>query len=116
MSGTLEIADGVCWLPPGWVFDNVLESIARAVETSDPKLAARLRDVQTTTGGGFLSIRELSLDQLRTIAHGLESTLHNAVRAGPERFHDQAFFEAYIEQTRSLSSMLNSAIYQRPTE
>jgi len=40
MAGTLEISDDLCWMPAGWVYDNVLERIAFTLKDKDAALAS----------------------------------------------------------------------------
>jgi hypothetical protein len=39
MAGTLEITDEYCWMPAGWLFDNVLDRIAAEIESQSSSRA-----------------------------------------------------------------------------
>lgn len=72
MAGTLEVTDELCWMPAGWVFDAVLERIARVLHPQDPELAAWLLAARTEAGGGYLDLRDLEGERWTRLCHAAE--------------------------------------------
>ena len=53
MAGTLEVTEDLCWMPAGWVFDNVLDRIAEVLYPQDTALTELL--LAGVTHGGWRS-------------------------------------------------------------
>jgi hypothetical protein len=113
MAGTLEVTHALCWMPAGWVFDNVLENVALFVGSTNPSLASRLFEARTTMGRGYLDLRNASAEELATVLGGVDSYLESAQEAGAGAFHDAAFFSGFVQQLQCLRTMLETALEER---
>jgi hypothetical protein len=109
MAGTLVITDSVCWLAPGWIFDNVLDRVATILDSTNKSLAELLRSARTTESVGYLDIRNASKSDIVALADATNKALEGAIRDGRNAFHDPRFYSGFLRQFQDLQQMLSSA-------
>jgi hypothetical protein len=108
MAGTLEIRDDVVWMPAGWLFDNVLELIARELEVRDPALASVLLKARTSEGTGYLDLRKLAREQFQTLTHAAIAAYDHAIAEGATAFALPSFFATFLKHFEQLKNQLES--------
>jgi hypothetical protein len=108
VAGTLDVNETNCWMPAGWVFDAVLESVAVELESSDPAFAKQWIRASTEGGTGYLDLRPVERGRFELAVAAVERVLAKAEEEGPERFAQPEFFGGFIKQLKSLNAMLNS--------
>jgi hypothetical protein len=106
MAGTLIVNEGSIWMPPGWIFDNVLSDLAAELQQRLPALAARLLDGRTDRSVGYLDCASLDPAALRELLHAAERVLDRTLTAGAGSFHDPSGFPGYVRNVRDLVALL----------
>jgi hypothetical protein len=113
MAGTLDISENCCWMPAGWIYDNVLEQIASFIANEDNALANSLLAARTAGGTGYLDLRCCSRRELETIVRGAQNCLDSTRKQGGKAFYDSRFYPGFINQLESLLAMLSDALDDR---
>jgi hypothetical protein len=113
MAGTLEITDEYCWMPAGWLFDNVLDRIAAEVESQSSATAEKLHNARTDVSGGYLDLRSAPTPELELITKSAETALMAVEKAGADSFYDPSSYPGFIQQFQSLNQMLRNALNER---
>jgi len=106
MAGTLEISDDLCWMPAGWLYDNVLERLASKVKDKDASLASLLLQSRTNENGGYCDLRGCGPDRLLMLIQAADDAYAQVEHNGPSSFHDPSSYPGFLEQFRSLREML----------
>jgi len=106
MAGTLIINPSADWLPAGWLFDEVLESIASEVASTQLDLARSLRAARTDAGSGYIDMTGWSAARMAAVVDAATSHLSHTESAGSQAFHDPEFFPGYLAQVDDLISKL----------
>jgi hypothetical protein len=101
MAGTLIINDRTDWLPPGWLFDSVLDGLAAELPPTS-RLAVSLRVARTEGGSGFLDLREWSGGDVSTLLGAARRLRERRAAEGPGGFHDPRGFRPYLQQLEQL--------------
>ncbi len=108
MAGTLEITDDTVWMPAGWVFDGVLERIARHVKGRDPSLTDELLKGRVEGGVGYLDLRRLSEAQFRAVVDAATMSLQELVSHGPSSFVKPSFYVGFLKHLAELTGLLQT--------
>src|SRR2546423_5269671 len=98
MAGTLEISDDLCWMPAGWVYDNVLERIAFTLKDKDAALASLLLQSRIDENGGYCDLRECCANRFLLLVQAADDAYAQVEREGPTPFHDPSFYPGFLEQ------------------
>ena len=106
MAGTLIVNEGSIWMPPGWIFDNVLADLAAELQQRLPALAARLLDGRTDRSVGYFEGTSLDQAALRELLQAAERVLDGTLAAGARSFHDPSGFPGYVRHVRDLIALL----------
>jgi len=106
MAGTLIVNEQATWLPPGWIFDDVLGEVALELQSTEPALAARILDARTDRSVGYLDCTSLGPAALRHLLQGTERVLEKRLLAGPDNFHQPSAFTGYVRSLRDLVALL----------
>lgn len=110
MAGTLEIADNLCWMPAGWVFNAVLHRLAQKLKGMESQLAERLEGGTDSPFGGYLDFRDADQTTFSSLTQAAAGVLADVQEAGPDALADPTYFGAFVEQLRQLISMLNARL------
>jgi hypothetical protein len=113
MAGTFDITETLCWMPAGWVYDNVLEGMASVLSADDAGLADRLLNLRTEINGGFLDLRADDAAILATLIQAADEAYQNFERRGAASFYNPSFYPGFREQFRQLREMLRKAQRER---
>jgi hypothetical protein len=111
MAGTLEIRDDLCWMPAGWVFDNLLERAAQA----EPELKEALLGALTEGGAGYLDMRGWSPTRVRRLKSAVRQVRDEVERGGAGAFANPQFFPGFLRQVDELLDLLTQALGERVT-
>jgi hypothetical protein len=106
MAGTFEITDSLCWMPAGWIYDNILKSMADVLGREGP-LGSLLLDSLTTANGGYRDARNLSADDLTLLCDAAKTLASQVKCAGPLSFAIPDGFRAYVRDLDELVQMLS---------
>ena len=109
MAGALEISDTACWMPAGWVYDNILEAVAAELQKSNSEFASQLRSFQTDKGG-YGDLRSSSEKEIRSFARAAKLVLAAKRASGSEAFFKPDFFPGFVTQFEELIAMLEADI------
>ena len=109
MAGTLEVTENLCWMPAGWVFDNVLERIAELLHPQNAALAELLLAARTDANGGYLDLRDVSLETLGLLVETANIAYGCLARAGVQECTSQEFYAGLLTQFQALCEMLRTA-------
>ncbi|MFO0931754.1 MAG: hypothetical protein U1E39_03490 [Planctomycetota bacterium] len=91
---------GNAWATPGWVFDNVLEDIARHVGPRDPELSHAIQEA--IEGVQYLDASQWSSGRLLLLLEGARISRQQRLRAGPSAFQKPEFFPGFMTQVEQL--------------
>jgi hypothetical protein len=106
MAGTLIVNERSIWMPPGWVFDNVLSDLAAELQQRVPALTARLLDGRTDRSVGYFDCVSLDSPTLRELLHAAEHVLDRTLAAGSGSFHEPSAFPGFVRHVRDLIALL----------
>ena len=109
MAGTLEVTEDLCWMPSGWVFDNVLERIADVLYPQDSALAELLLASRTDANGGYLDLRGVNLETLGLLLETANIAYGCLARAGVQGGASPEFYAGLLTQFQDLCNMLRTA-------
>jgi hypothetical protein len=109
VAGTLEITDELCWMPAGWVYDNVLERLAMVLKASSPSLSTTLLQSRTHENGGYLDLRGCGTHHLSSLVQAADQAYAQVENEGANSFDDPAFYPGFMEQFQQLREMLRGA-------
>lgn len=115
MAGTLIINDRSDWLPPGWLFDSVLDGLAIELPPAS-RLIGNLRNARSEGGSGFLDLRAWSRSDVASILQAARRLRERRAAEGPASFHDPRGFRPYLQQLDSLIDGLASDPRARVTQ
>lgn len=107
MSGTLELTEQLCWMPPGWIFDRVLEQMSKHVSGDRQQ---RLLSSLTDMNGGYLDMREVPIAEVSKAFDAIAKILASTRVSGPSAMHEPSFYDGYVEQLEILESMFRQRI------
>jgi hypothetical protein len=102
-------------MPPGWIFDNVLERLAAGLQADWPLLADKLLEGRTEENGGYLDFREMRTEELAALERSVARVYDNFKSEGASSFTDPTFFEGYMAQLLSFRKMLATRLRERVT-
>ena len=108
MSGTLIVNANSAWMPAGWVFDLVLDTLAEDLDRVQPDLARKLRHAKTDVSVGFLDLAGLEAKTLSTLHEAVERAHGEFQRRGAASFHNPAFFPGFMAKLEELQQWLSS--------
>lgn len=108
MAGTLEISDELCWMPAGWVYDNVLERMASFLKDKDASLAAILLQSRTEENGGYCDLRMSDASRFLKLVQAADDAYAQIESEGASSFHDPASYPGFVDQFRKLREMLHA--------
>ncbi len=109
MAGTLEVTEDLCWMPAGWVFDNVLERIAEVLSPQDAALAELLLASRTDANGGYLDLRDVNLETLSLLLETANIAYDRLARADVQECTSPEFYAGLLTQFHDLCDMLRMA-------
>jgi hypothetical protein len=107
MAGTLEITEDLCWMPAGWVVDTVLERMARVLQTKDPTLAEMLLAARTDASGGYLDLRDMTLETLGMLLDAAHVAYSHLEHEGAAGFEAPEFYAGLLTQFQHLLKILH---------
>ena len=105
MAGTLIVNENDDWLPPGWLFDNVLRRISTELPDDEEVLRDILRQADTARTS-YADLRELAPDSFRLLVKIADRAYDAVASDGPSAFHDPSAFPGYIRWFDDLRSKL----------
>jgi hypothetical protein len=108
MAGTLIVSAQAVWMPAGWAFDLVLETLADDVEAANAALARRLRDARTEVSVGFLDLSDLDAGTLAMLHQAVGRAHQRFQRQGPSSFHNPDFFPGFMAKLEELQRTIGS--------
>jgi hypothetical protein len=76
VSGTLKISDYGTWMPPSWIYDDVITALADAVGPVEAALSADLRAGTTDRGVGFADLRDASEPAFEALLEAVDQLMH----------------------------------------
>jgi hypothetical protein len=109
MAGTLEVTEELCWMPAGWVFDNVLDRIAEVLHPQNAALAELLLAARTGANGGYLDLRDVNLETLGLLLETANIAYGCLARACAQEYASQEFYRGLLIQFQELCEMLRTA-------
>ncbi len=117
MSGVICVNDGNTWIPPGWIYDGVLERIAAEIRDTHPALSEQLTMATTSESVGYLDLTAVEADALAVIEAAASQVRVRLLADGARSFRDPSFFPAFIRRLDELLTMLrsDSRLAARPT-
>lgn len=107
MAGNLRIDEWLCWIAPGWIFDNALREMAKHVSGDLQQL---LLSSLTNENGGHLDLRGLPISVVSELFDALTKTLVETRTSGPSSFDDPSFYDGYVRQLEALESTFKQRI------
>ncbi len=107
MSGVVKVNETAAWIPAGWVYDGVLELIARELANEDQELAAALLGARTNNRGYF-DLRGIDAAKFHSLLQASQRAYDRAVEKGPGSFHDPRSYDGFIKRFEELRSMLRA--------
>ncbi len=110
MSGTLELSDELCWMPAGWVYDNVLECLAEELRTEQPSVSRALLQARTYENGGYLDLRSARTDEILALQHAAEKGYARLESEGASSFSLPEFYDGFVSQFLTLREMLQGRL------
>lgn len=113
MAGTLEISEDLCWMPAGWVYDNMLERMALVLNGEDAMLANMLLQSRTDDNGGYCDLRMMDGGQLLRLAKAADDVCLQIEAEGASSFHDPSSYPGFVDQLRQLRQMLCKRVGER---
>jgi hypothetical protein len=116
MAGTLEITGQLYWAPPGWVYDFVLDEIARVVGAADPGLSARVRESKTEGNGGYLDLRGWTEADFAIFARAADTAFNSVLQKGAGSFHVAKYYPVFINQFQILNHLLRDGLNSRMSD
>ena len=105
MAGTLEISEELCWMPAGWVYDNVLERMALALKEEDAMLAGLLLQSRRDENGGYCDLRMIGEGQLLKLSKAADDVYLQVEAEGATAFHDPSSYPGFVDQLLKLRQM-----------
>ena len=109
MAGTLEVTEDLCWMPAGWVFDNVLERMADVLHPQDSALAELLLASRTDANGGYLDLRDMNSETLGLLLETANIAYGCLAREGAQGGASPEFSAGLLAQFQDLCDMLHTA-------
>lgn len=116
MAGMFVVSEEICWISAGWIFMNVVESLAAAVDESDPanpSLASRLHHELQRVGSGYLDLRMVSSGDLAQLLNATDAMIGDLKRKGDQAFGWPEAFPLYIRECISLRHKLSEGLRER---
>lgn len=107
MSGTLVVDDKVAWMPAGWVYNGVLERIARALDEPHGSIRQFLIEAQTEYRG-YCDVKSLSTEDFNILLQAAASAYLKAAQDGPEAFRDPKWYGPFIKHFGGLIEILRA--------
>lgn len=104
MSGSVRIRLGNAWTPAGWIFDNVLDDVAREVAQHDARLGQTIRDA--TEGFQHLDLSSWTAHQLTGFVEAAIVGREQRRRSGAGAFSKPEFFPALMAEYDQLLEQL----------
>ncbi len=98
MSGSRELPDELCWMPAGWVYDDVLDRLAQELETELPAISHMLLQAKPETNGGYLDLIHISVDELLALERAAERAYERLEMDGPSCFSVPSFYAGLASQ------------------
>ncbi|KAA0135389.1 hypothetical protein FYZ48_18950 [Gimesia chilikensis] len=106
MAGTLVLSQDLCWMPAGWIYDAALEHLAVLLNEQDEKLSELFRNSLMEVNGGFLSLEEAPIADLKLIENALGTMIEMVKTAGPDAMFYPKFFDGYVNHLEELGRLL----------
>ena len=100
MSGSVRVSIGNAWAPPSWIFDNVLEDIAKYVGLRDPDLSHAIQEA--LEGFQYLDASRWSARQVLLLLEGARASREERRRAGASAFQRPEFFPGFMARVEQL--------------
>ena len=113
MSGTMALTEDLCWMPPGWFYDPILERMATRLAKSHPELHDTLLISRTFINGGFLDLRKADINILQTLLAAARETEAEFVAGGAKSVAFPEAFDGFMKRLAELVAMLEQAIAER---
>lgn len=107
MAGTVDIREGVTWMPAGWVVDSLLDDISAQLSSEDRQLATVLIEGKTDRNA-YLDLRSLDPRRFRLLVIAAEAVFERVEREGAQAFADPAFYAGFVARFRELLAMLRA--------
>jgi hypothetical protein len=108
MAGTLVLADDLCWMPAGWVYDQVLERVAGGLQAANPELAGALLRATTEANGGYLDLRAAPATTLAALVRAVDEALLQVEKHGSGAFERPEFYPGFVRQFQALANLLRA--------
>jgi hypothetical protein len=106
MAGTLVLPHNHCWMPSGWVYDNVLERMATILRSSNQPLATMLLESRIEANGGYLDLEMSDADALRQLLKVADKAYLQFEAEGPSSFSQPESFPGFMQRFRELREIL----------
>lgn len=113
MAGTLEISGDLCWMPAGWVYDNVLERMASFLKDKDASLSDMLLQSRTDENGGYIDLRICDANRLTALVQAADGAYAQVESEGASSFYDPTSYPGFLDQFRKLLEMLHDGQQKR---
>lgn len=105
MSATLQINTDTYWMPAGWIYDNVLESMASKLSDT-PELASLMLE-SLSDKSTFLDLHQMTPKLFQRLLRAAEDVLAET-RSGSCTFTRPEYFPAYESKLKQLVDLLRS--------
>jgi len=106
MGGVVDIREGASWLPQGWVYRNVQENLADALEEQDGQLSILLR--QSTIGIDYCTLTDLSPDRFQLLLFHLERVYYRTAEACLASPKQKGSFTLYLSEASVFKALLRT--------
>jgi hypothetical protein len=110
VSGTLELSNELCWMPAGWVYDNVLDRLAAELEAEHPAIARTLLQARSAENGGYLDLRSARADELLALRQAAEKVHARLESEGASSFAAPEFYDGFVSQFRAFREILGNRL------
>lgn len=102
MSGFIRIDENRAWSTAGWAFDHVLRVTRPHLLEAESSKLLELIDRVTITEVYYMSLKDLTSNEMQTLREAFEKGYQDMVTRGPESFADPTFYPGFMESFREL--------------
>jgi hypothetical protein len=108
MAGTITFPNAVSWLPPSWLFDNVMEQALEVIDkVSNPRLVQIISD--EIESSRFLQIEKMTVAERQELTRATREVLRRRLAAEPAKAVDPADYEAYLRELERFVRLLEKS-------
>ncbi len=94
------------WMPASWVFDNLLELVAKELQGDDPELADDLLQGRTDVSVGFVDLGELDAKRFQAFQRAVDRAYDREAANGPQGYDSPEYYEGFLERLRDLRKLI----------